>query len=52
MGLRGGKGKMGSGGFGAKFLSSLSLVWFSYLLSISTGWGWNTAKGNKPQLLL
>lgn len=39
-------------GSGAKFLSALSLVWFSYLLSISPGWGWTPAKGNKPQLLL
>lgn len=44
-----------AGGFwrsGAKFLSGLSLIWFPYLLCISTGWGWPTAKGNKPRPLL
>lgn len=52
-GLGGGKGKGGGfWGSGAKFLSGLSLVWVSYLLSINTSLGWNTANGNKSQLLL
>jgi len=47
--------KIKGGGFwgsGAKFLSGLSLVWFSYLLNINTCLGWNTANGNKSRLLL
>lgn len=50
--LKEGRAKGGFWSSGAKFLSGLSMVWFSYLLSINTGSGWNTANGNKSQLLL